>query len=980
MSRLRAITIPFTAGQTDAVDPKVLPDGVFAEVRNGRLPAPGSLRLRRGWRPLAKLAANTGLTYDAFDLFSFDRSLVAMVRESAAGRDQMQLAAYTNTQTARPWSVETEGVLSPATNVRPVGNVSDAFSAAQASAALTADGVYGVIMQRDATTTLYRVFKTATDQTIVFGTLTNGSRDRKVVSFGTTFAMVENTTTGLDLYTLDPAAATPTWTLVTTLAGIVNPTVFDALTARVAAPSFLHIVFGTAATTGYARYSTAGVQSGSTKTVVAAASLGVAIGTDDVLAHVMYQEAGNNVQLLTFNATSPYATTAGPTALFGGASIRTKNFSIAYDTAAALGPSYAGGLSASFNVVQGFIANAHGAPVERTHASTAHTSGVIARLRNRAVGLVRGDAVATGGTLTSLYAMTTQNLFVDDYGVAAIPTTGLSTPYAPGHSASTSAVLVLHPRALGLSPRMFDFNSTARRPAVSMGGRLYIASGMLNQYDGISVQDSGMLEPDFTGVAFSNGAGTIANGTYKYRAVMSWTDHTTNEQLSIVSGEITAIYAGADDTGTFTIAAPKTLQRFAGLAATSPRMELYRTEAGPGELFYFTAATNVDPSVDATVVVDTSPDATIIDNARLYTEGENGGISGVLDWTPAPPTAYVAAMRDRIIAASAGTAYQVSQAMLPDEAARFTQIGVSGPIAFAYRDGVDGTITAAMALDDTIVIATADHLYVSAGEGPNLAGIGEFTTPARLPTDIGVSDWRSVLETSEGLWFRGTSYNMYLLPRGAATPTEEKAFQSRLPTATLVGAGYDSTDDVAVWAASDGTTLVRQIDLQQWFSDTLPFTPVALVGHRGALYAVASDGVVWSHIDGVFGDGASGATAVALRVTAGQATPFGLAGQGRLAVVEILGEYRADATILAEISYDDGLTWTTLGSFSVTGLTVGAAFQRQFHPARQRGDRFRVRTTMTPTVSTTEGCRLAGLTLYFTMQSGPSRLDSAKRK
>lgn len=965
------------SGQTDAVDPKLLPDGVFAEVRNGRLPAPGSLRLRRGWRPLPKLDSRTGAAYDAYDLFSYDRSLVAMVRESTSGRAGMGLATYTNTQTARPWTTGSLALLSPVTNVRTAGNVGDGIDPLGASAALTADGAYGVVLEISTTATVYRVFKTATDETVLLAAFSNPTRERKVFSLGATFGMLEATGTDLQLFTLDPAAVGPAWTAGATL-GFTNPTIFDVCTARVASPAFFHVAVVTAGATSYARFTTSGVQSGSTKSVALAASVGVAITSDDVLAHILFQPVGLTVSALTCNATTPYATVAGPTVLFGGATVVTRQFSVAY-TAAASVFVYAGNLAATAgDTIQGSITTAHTGALERTHSYTAHSAGIVSQDDQTGVGLVYGDVIH-GTASVSEYSDVTVPWFAFDYGVARV-SGFVRGPSAPGRAASTKAVLSIHPRTAGVSVRLWDLAATDRRPAVAFGPRLYVTGGTLTQWDSVSVQDSGMRPPVVKAVVQSAGAGAIANGTYSYRAVLSWVDPTTNEQMSIVSPALNITYAGANNTGTATVIAPKTLRRFTSVGGLAPVIELYRTEAGPGELFYRIGTASTDAFVDPTTVVDLLADASILTAKRLYTEGENGGLSGVLDWSPPSPSAYVAAMRDRVVIGTAGRAYEVSQAALPDEAARFTQVGVSGGAAFVYTDGVEGTITAVAALDDTIVIGTAQHLYVSSGEGPNLAGIGEFTTPARLPTDTGVTDWRSVLETAEGLWFRGTTTNMYLLPRGQATPTEDRASQSRLGAVTIVGAGYDTTDDVAVWAKSDATTLVRQTDIHQWFSDGLPFTPVALVGHRGALYAVASDGVVWAQSAAVYGDGTSGATAVALRVATGQIAPFGLAGQGRLAVVEILGEYQADATILAELSYDDGLTWTTLGSFAVTGLAVGAAFQRQFHPARQRGDRFRVRATMTPTVSTTEGCRLAGSTLYFTMQSGPTRLDSAKRR
>jgi hypothetical protein len=108
---------------------------------------------------------------------------------------------------------------------------------------------------------------------------------------------------------------------------------------------------------------------------------------------------------------------------------------------------------------------------------------------------------------------------------------------------------------------------------------------------------------------------------------------------------------------------------------------------------------------------------------------------------------------------------------------------------------------------------------------------------------------------------------------------------------------------------------------------------------------------------------------------------FGQGGHGRLASIEVLGEYQTDATLLLEVSYDLGLSWDAIGTaFSVTGLAAGTAFQRRWTPNRQRGGKFRLRVTMTPSSTTAEGCRLTGLSVYYVPAGGPTRLVGTKRR
>jgi len=435
---------------------------------------------------------------------------------------------------------------------------------------------------------------------------------------------------------------------------------------------------------------------------------------------------------------------------------------------------------------------------------------------------------------------------------------------------------------------------------------------------------------------------------------------------------------GANDTVTATISIPKTLRRDPG-GVFDPVVELYRTEAGPGELFYLTSSTVVD-SDDATDVVDISPDATIIDSRRLYTEGEFGAISGCLDITPPDPCNFVAAMRDRLVLGGGGATYQVSQTALPEEPVCFTQPGVSGPIALSYQDSVEGQIAGVATLDDTIIVGTDTNIFVAGGDGPNLAGVGEFQSPARLPSDVGFYNPDSLVEDAAGLWFLGDSDKLYLLGRGQGSPEfAGESVQDRF-VGDVVGAGRDLVDGVTAWAVDEGTVVVHHTGEGQWLTDQLPFNPTVFLSHLGQFYAVDDAGTVWEHHATSYGDAASGATAVVLVAETGDVQGFGLAGWGRLACIELLGEFQAAASVLCEISYDSGTTWTSLGAHAVTGLSADQAFQRQWYPANQRGGKFRVRFTMTPTSTTTEGCRLAGFSLFYTERGGQTRLDSAKRR
>lgn len=996
MSRLRSVTVPFVQGQDDRVDPKLLPDGTFSRVRNGRLRQAGELSLRRGWRPVAMAGASDegasiGDIGDAQDLYSTGDSLVALARRN----DALLLATKTDGSVTRPWTIRAASPVPPATHVRATGNVADVDgNVLRASAAVTSDGVWGAVLVQSSTQTVFRVFRLETDETLFYNEISPGADVRKVVSMGSTFGIVRNTGTALTLTSYDPANPQSSLVLVGTLE-TVTASHFDVAVAHETTPAALHVVTTEAAAVVYRQYTFAGAQTGSDKTVVASGARSAYLATDDVTAHCVYQaSATGELSLLSFAATGAFTTSAGPTALDAGVDIENDVYAVGYNgkvwVAAQLDT---GGDSRVYHV----NATTHAIVTNTTHASTLLSGGWVAVGDVAGFGAVRGSQNESTGQ-DQVFLDNACPWFSAGFRLGVQPPSG-ATPYAPGVSPSgdvvcffgrTSETTVVVPlavfptvvRSRQVTARAFRVLDGGRRQGAVFGGVLYLSGGALVQYDGGVLTDNGIHRPVIDTVAESNSTGTIANGDYNYRAVVVWTDAGGRIHRSVVSDEFSFTTTGANDTVAVTVHLPKTLRRTSD-SLFDPVIELYRTEAGPGELFYLVASVTAD-SDDATDVIDTLPDASIIDNKRLYTEGEFGTISGALDVTPPDPSSFVAALRDRVVLGGGGAAYQFSQTVLPEEPVCFTQPGVSGPVALAYQDSVEGRLTGVATLDDTVVLGTASALFVSGGEGPNLAGVGEFASPARLPGDVGIYDARSLVEDAAGLWFLGDADKLYLLPRGQGTPSfAGEPVQDRL-TDDVVGAGRDVQDDVTAWAVADGTLVLRHGVGGQWLTDDLPFDPVALVSHRGRLYAVDDAGDVWEQAEaGTYGDAASGATAVALVVETGDVAAFGsVGGWGRLAGVEILGEFQTAAELLCEISYDSGKTYSSLGTHAVSGggLAAGDAFTRQWYPANQRGGKFRLRFTMTPTSTTTEGCRLAGFVLYYTQRNGPSRLDSAKRR
>ena len=335
------------------------------------------------------------------------------------------------------------------------------------------------------------------------------------------------------------------------------------------------------------------------------------------------------------------------------------------------------------------------------------------------------------------------------------------------------------------------------------------------------------------------------------------------------------------------------------------------------------------------------------------------------------------ATRDRLWLANSNELVQVSQRAFPNEAIAFVETNLVGPVGFAYQARVSGRITGIAALDERVIIGTRDRLYITGGDGPNYVGQGEFEVPIELPSEVGFYDFRSLALSSEGLWFQGDVDKLYLMPRGGGVPVwAGEPVHTRLG-GFISGAAVTEgeTPRVAFGIGDAARAMVRDVTSKQWFEYALPATPArSFIEHRGKFYFVDGSGTVWAPTG--FSD--NGAV-IPLQVEFGDFAPFGPNGQGRLRMVQLLGEFKSAATVTLEISYDGGVTFPYSQSLSVTGLSTDAPVRLQWYPAIQRGDRFTFRVTMTPTTAT-QGVVLNALTLGVVPSRGETKLAAAVRK
>ncbi len=499
----------------------------------------------------------------------------------------------------------------------------------------------------------------------------------------------------------DPTTGSPSFGGTVTLV-TATVTAFDAVTAVSTTPDALYVTWVEAGDVFFGAFSTTtGAQIGVTKTVDTGSSAYVAIASNDSRVSVVFQDAAaDTCQLLTFDAASPYANDAGPTAVLTGAIVPAW-FCCGMD-------------ASSTTYVQGQDDDATTAAEYRVAIASRSSNHAVSSARSRHGHMLAGGTVVLGIDSHLVSCATSYDLGVVQLGLG--PTAqpwfvvhgegneigdGVGSddpPYAPAQAPNGTVITLGRNTARQPVVRVWRYAPTERRQGCTANGDLYVAGGVVARWPGVVTSDSGILAPVFFSLTPSNGAGSLTPlFTYKYRAILRWTDSRGADFQGQVSVESEAVTMGAaDDTVTLVLYLPPSLTR-SGDLVVAPRLELYRTEGGltePGELFYLTRVEeNLSSTNDVVTMTDTTSDASLLDEARLYTEGDTGATSGRLSNAIPRPASYLAPTRDRLVLGGPDPEYQISQLTLAAEPVLFTDPGVDGPIALSYFDQADADVT-----------------------------------------------------------------------------------------------------------------------------------------------------------------------------------------------------------------------------------------------------------------------------------------------
>lgn len=509
------------------------------------------------------------------------------------------------------------------------------------------------------------------------------------------------------------------------------------------------------------------------------------------------------------------------------------------------------------------------------------------------------------------------------------------------------------------------------------GDALHLGGACPHYYDGTQfVEDGFHLFPEGITAAAQTTGGSLTAGTRVWVAVYEWTDAIGRRHQSAPSTPISVTTTGSTGSVAFSIPTP-ILTRKRGV-----RIVLYRSETNglnfhrttPGAGAYLVPESGAPEFAS---VVDGVADSSIIDNEAIYSTGPEGGSTGG-ELVHLPPRGYTTAHRhlDYVLTDSMDDPLSV-EVSLPV----LYESGTSWNEALRFRvPSGSGRVVAFATVDDALIIKTETADYVVTGYGPNRAGTDNgFSNPRYLTGSLGALDWRSVVRSRDGVFFKATS-GIHLLTRSLDTLAVGDAVERYRPL-TITGAmDVPHRQEVRFYTA-EGTTLVYCYDAntRQWATFTGQPAPRGAAACRLGQCPVFSDGThVLREDTSGFDDYMPAAGG-----TDGQVRPIKV-GTSWMQWAGIQGLQRIwRAVLLVEAAQGFSMSYQPLYDFDEapdSGLSASTTFSAapaihvRHHLKRQLCTSLRLVWTLTPTVGQNPGdIILSALSLEFGVERGTAR-------
>ena len=482
---------------------------------------------------------------------------------------------------------------------------------------------------------------------------------------------------------------------------------------------------------------------------------------------------------------------------------------------------------------------------------------------------------------------------------------------------------------------------------------------------------SKIIEPFFVNAPLilsnTTSPGFVPVNTYEYVAVYEYYDSSGQRTESAVSPIYEVTISGSAAKVTFSIELPECTRRANNGLVT--QTALYRRIKTSETVFKFVSYTSVD---------NVSTNAT---GKALYTTG------GVLENTPAPVTNIFTAHNDRIFCVDEENKNTVffSRKMEPGYGLRFN----TTVLYFVVNDnktGFNERITGLGSLDDKLIVFKNNSMYAVFGDGPNGLGQGTFSDPKLISTDVGCRDARSIVNSSEGLYFMSNK-GIYLLDRSLQV--------------IYIGADVEDYNSLEVTGAvllpklnqirfttRTGVTLVYNYYYKGWSTFT-NYEANHSIMWNGSYTHLKSNGLVNVENTGYLDN----STPIQIKIIQSWLKASGIQHLQRMYRMMFVGDWKSTHNVTMNLYYDyENYAWDTysivplasdynrLDKPSLTSLYSGAndgVYQYEVHLARQKCQSIKFEIYDTDIVG--ESFTLTGLSLIIGIKTGLDKLSSNKK-
>lgn len=456
-----------------------------------------------------------------------------------------------------------------------------------------------------------------------------------------------------------------------------------------------------------------------------------------------------------------------------------------------------------------------------------------------------------------------------------------------------------------------------------VAGSLMIPGGFPLSYDGSSVTEHGFhLSPEKpTIVMGGGGTGVLGAGVYRVAVMYAWTDANGRTVRSDLSTEA-SFTAAANDSATIraqslymTAKRALTTGAFGG---SSVVIEFYISSVNAGSsapLKYRGELTSAITSTLDTLTVSYAQDLdTVLAGSA---GGQEYTLNGaVISAAPTPPMRQIALWKNRLVGLLEENRSAFAYSKLITE-------GLGAEMNEDFTGVIDddhGDLYALASHGERMLFFKRNAVYWMAGEGPDDAGNGSFSDPARIDGAPGCTNPRSIVSTDIGTFYQAPDNVIWLITPGLERiPLGDPCadFTSTVNAALLVPDRRQVRFYLASGASQDA--LVYDLQHRRWTTFAYDFSAqVSACLFGGVPHVMSLNGIIYHDDYGYYADDAFAYTAT---IELAWMSLGSLNGYMRTWAIHILGELLGAHTLRATLSadYGTGTVQRTIATSTIAG-------------------------------------------------------------